>query len=77
MRGPGINHSSNAAGDSFGTTSSGGTDGYGRVFLEIINSGFVTHALPMISGVVANQAVSDEAKIKHLGNIAIADPTAG
>jgi hypothetical protein len=47
------------------------------VFLEIINSGFVTHALPMISGVVANQAVSDEAKIKHLGNIAIADPTAG
>ena len=62
------------AGDLFGTTQNGGTDGDGTVF-EVVSTG--ANFAPVISGTAAKQAVTDAATIDPFFAATINDPKIG
>ena len=62
------------AGDLFGTTQNGGTDGDGTVF-EVVSTG--ANFDPLIAGTAANQAVTDAATIDPFSAVTITDPKSG
>ena len=64
-----------AAGDLFGTTSSGGTNGDGTVF-ELTNTGFILPRLT-INGTAAGQAVTDQATLSPFSRVTVADGNSG
>ena len=64
-----------AAGDLFGTTSSGGTNGDGTVF-ELTNTGFILPLLT-INGTAAGQAVTDQATLSPFSRVTVADGNSG
>ncbi len=67
-----------AAGELFGTTGEGGTNGLGTVF-ELSNTGFqvASTVFPTIIGTVAGQAVSDQATIAPFSTVTITDSNPG
>jgi uncharacterized repeat protein (TIGR03803 family) len=64
-----------AAGDLFGTTFSGGTNGGGTVF-ELTNTGFILPLLT-ITGTAAGQAVTDQATLSPFSRVTVADGNSG